>query len=92
MNIAENETQAVLLAGERLLAALAAEERLARLHNTHKSDRTIFDQWVSMRQNVETLTGEYFTTKDEYLAERALLDHGNQARLRVPETGPAGAR
>jgi hypothetical protein len=67
MTIAENETQAVLLAGERLIAALAAEERLARSYKTHESSQTIFEQWVSIRQNVEALTGEYFTTNDEYL-------------------------
>jgi hypothetical protein len=60
----------VLTAGKRLLAALAAEQRLSRLHTTHAYDPIVFEQWLTMRRNVENLTDEYFTANDDYLEQQ----------------------
>jgi hypothetical protein len=65
MRVPENDVEQLLMAGERLVAALAAEERLARLRTTDPSDRSIFERWMSKRSVVETLRQQYFSLIDE---------------------------
>ena len=67
---AQVDTHEVLSAGKRLLAALAAERRLSRLHTTHASDPIVFEQWITIRRKVEELTEEYFTANDDYLEQQ----------------------
>ena len=68
--IAQVDTHDLLTAGKRLLAALAAEQRLSKLHTTHASDPIVFEQWITMRRNVEDLTDQYFTANDDYLEQQ----------------------
>lgn len=65
MRASENDTGQILMTGERLIAALAAEERLARLHTTDRSDPSIFERWMSMRGRVVKLRQEYFSLIDQ---------------------------